>query len=372
MILPVNGIVDQMRLPQQLFLGITYFVIICLFFINGVKRNYKNKWLALFSFWMFFCIATNFLIPFCIERIGGRAVNLMVLDQMIYFILGLFATFAVLSTLVKEDFVRIAKALCLSACLLSFWAILQFIGFDPFGRIAVYRCGNHISGCLDNPNVVGNYLTLCLPMFLMFRRPIYIFGILLTLVGIGVTNSHFAISLACLGFVIFGLQYYRRNKIVITSILFSCLVGLYAIIKFDFAKIYQTREFNLGGPLAGRWDCWMIGLKALKNNPLFGQGFGCWKSWNVKIATTYWQSVHNDWLEKAIEIGLIGVILALIVVIHSIRKFKFEDRVDYCFFTAFIIFLVQMFFSFPIVTPTVGFLGLVMFWYMEHNSKEIA
>lgn len=346
----------------MMFLGITYFGMICLYFVHGGRYTYRNKWLALLSAWLFFGIFTNFLLPFCLEWYGrGRILNTVCLEQTIFVILGLFVTFIALSYFDKEDYIRIAKALCLSASLVASWSILQFIGFDPFGKIAVYRCANVVSACLDNPNIVGNYLVLCLPLFFIFTEKKYLLGLLITVVGIGVTRSNFAISLGLFSILLFCFQYFRRSKWIILFLSTLTMAGMWAIYALDLLKLKAV-----AGPLSGRWDCWMIALQHLKDNPLFGQGLGVWKTWMPKIDTTYWLYVHNDWLEKAIEIGIIGVVLIWLVIINTLRNFNFNEyKVNYSYLSMFISFLVMMFFSFPLITPTVGFLGLIAFWACE-------
>ena len=340
------------------FLIFTYFGIISIFFLNGAKYVYRNKYLALLSAWIFLNIFLNFVIPFCTQlKEAGRVVNVSILEQMVCFILGLFVSYIILSSLEKEDYLRIAKALCLSSALVASWAILQKIGFDPFGRMAVYSCDNRVSACLDNPNVVGNYLVLCLPLYFIFNQKKYIIGVLLTTVGIGVTNSHFAIVLAFLGLFIFAFNYYKNVWIKVWLVSSSVFASI-LLWNSNFAKL----DCNM----SGRLDCWKVALKHLKDNVLFGQGLGCWKTFNdIYIKTTWWMSVHNDWLEKAIEIGIVGVILILLVVVNTIRNCKFKNIENCAFFSMFIVFLVMMAGSFPIVTPTIGFLGLISWLSVE-------
>ena len=364
-IFPIGGLQDQMRLPQMAFLGLTYFGMICLFFLNGAKYVYRNKWLALLSAWVFYSIFCNFLLPFCLEWVGkGRVLNTACLEQTIFFILGLFVSYIALSYFDKEDYLRIAKALCLSSSLIACWAILQYIGLDPFGKIAVYRCGNQVSACLDNPNIVGNYLSLCLPLYLIFNERKYLLGLLLTVLGILATRSNFSLFLSSFSMLLFCFIYFRRNKIIVASLSVLSAIGIWLMFAVDLLKLKVV-----AGPLSGRWDCWKVALTHLRDNPLFGQGLGIWKTWAVHFgirgSETWWMSVHNDWLEKAIELGLIGIVLIGLVVVNSIRNFRFTEKLNYAYFCMFISFLIMMGFSFPLVTPTVGFLGLISWWAIE-------
>jgi O-antigen ligase len=182
-------------------------------------------------------------------------------------------------------------------------------------------------------------------------------GALIVFVGIGVTQCHFAQFLAILGIIIFALLHYK-NKWIRISIIILCLIGVIILLKIDYAK--------LGLNMSGRLDAWKIALKVVKHNPLFGSGMGFWKSLQVKIDSTVWFSVHNDWLERMVEIGIIGVFLGILVVINAIKNFRFTEKLNYGYFSMFIVFLVMCFGSFPLETASVGMLGLVSFWGMEH------
>jgi O-antigen ligase len=107
-------------------------------------------------------------------------------------------------------------------------------------------------------------------------------------------------------------------------------------------------------------------LQKFKENVIFGQGIGIFKTWNI-LHLGYWGNAHNDWLERLVELGLIGIILMVLVVINSIRKFNYkkDNIVGFSYFASFVSFLVLMGGSFPFEIAPLALLGLIGFWGTE-------
>lgn len=371
--LPIKGVINQFRLPQGMFLNFIFMGMIFFYFLNGAKKVYRNKYLAWFIGYVLLDIFIVFFVPFGIEfEVGGntsRQINFWVVEPMLHFILGVFATYIVLSTFEKEDFIRVAKAVCWSATLISIWSIMQFLGVDPYGKMATYRCGNVVSACLDNPNLVGNYIALSVPFFFMFLKDKkYIIMLILALGGVYVSKSHFSLGLVSLGILLYVLLKFRNKKVLIGTIIVAMILGG-LILKFDYLK--------LNNGISGRLTCWKYAVEKVKTNPLFGQSLGIWKTYefktwdnpknigNMEAPLTIWFSTHNDWLQYIIEIGIVGIFLLILVIINSIRNYSFKHEFGLCYLVSFIIFLVMMIGSFPLEVPALGLLGLIAFWGVE-------
>ena len=372
--LPINGVTNQFRLPQGMFLNLTFMGMIFYYFLNGAKNVYRNKYLAFFAGYLLLNTFINFFIPFGIERTDAdgkicRMFNFWLLEPMFHIFLGLFATYIALSCFEKEDYIRIAKAVCWSAAFMGLWSVLQYIGFDPFGPIARYNCENKVSACLDNPNLVGNYLALAIPFFFMFLKDKkYLVMMALALAGVYVAKSHFAIGLTALSFVLYALLKYRNKKVIIFAIIIMMIMGG-VILKYDYLK--------LNNGLSGRLDCWKYSLEKAKISPLFGQSLGKFKTYEFKTflasdplwqehgAYTIWFNTHNDWLQYTIEIGLVGMFLFFLVVFNSIKRFTFKNEFGLSYLISFITFLLMMIGSFPLEVPALSMLGLIAFWGTE-------
>lgn len=356
---PSANIVDQFRLPQALVMDVMFLGIIAFSFNAGNRFIYRNKYLACLVGYMFLHFIYYYFIPFSLEFRTGRILNTAALEPITHIILGLFALYIIITSIDRKDLVRISKAICLSGVLVSIFAILQRIGFDPLKSIGKYNCDNIVSACLDNPNVVGNYLVLCLPLYLMFSDIKFKIGMLLVLLGILATSSHFAVILSAIGVVTFLIAKYRKNKWAWLSLGGLIIGSISVILLTDFAKLTSN--------MSNRLDVWQVGLEKLKVNVIFGQGIGVWKTWTIKIKSTYWLSVHSDWLERTIEMGLIWLGLAIAFVFNSIKNVNLEDELGYCYLSMFVVFLVMMLCSFPFETPTIAVLGLMSFIGVERS-----
>ena len=357
--IPNINIANQFRLPQALMMDIMFLGIIASSFYKGNRFVYRNKYLFWMLGWMFLNFIFYYFLPFSLEYKTGRILNTAALEPVSHIILGLFAVTILLCNIDREELVRIARVICFSGILISLFSILQFSGFDPMKLIAVYNCDNRISACLDNPNVVGNYLALCLPLFLMFSEKKFRAGMVIIISGILVTKCHFAIILMLIGMVTFFMAKYRKNKWSWVALVSLVLISIPLLINSDFAKLSSN--------MSSRLSVWKIGIEHLKDNVIFGQGIGVWKTWMVRVSSTFWFSCHNDWLERTIEMGLPWLIFAIIFVVHTLRNVNLQDELGWSYLSMFVVFLVMMFGSFPFETPTIAVLGLMSFIGVERS-----
>ncbi len=359
--IPLAIVREQFRIPQMAFMDLMFFGIITYSFLNGLRFAYRNKYFAWLVAWVSFNFWWGFVMPFnLVIQNKGRSVNIWMLEPMIHVLLGLWAAYIILSSLDRDDFARIAKTLCFSSCFISIWAILQYVGFDPFGKIAAYNCANKVSACLDNPNLVGNYIALTFPLLFIFlrKRPnIYWIITPILLGGVYVTKSHLSQALIGTGLWIYLFLTFRRNKRILLVLLLSLIPILLYVSHTDFAKMSNF--------MSDRIPCWKAAWQKLKINPLFGQGIGVWKTYCTYINTTYWYYVHNDFLERAVEIGGVGIFFMVLLVINSVKNFKLLEKLHISYITSFIVFLLLMFFSFPFESPTVGIVGVFSFLAVE-------
>ncbi len=277
---------------------------------------------------------------------------------MIHFILALWASYVALSYFEKEDYQRIAKTICLSAGLLSAVCILQSFGLDIFGKIARYNFEHKFSAFLDNPNIAGNYLALSLPFFLLIKEKKYYFGLFLVSAGVILSQSLFSVICGVIGITICLLLMLRANKKVFFSLLFFCFI----------ISILVICNFNLFKPFfSGRLELWKMAWVNFKDNPIFGQGIGIFKTWEITPVDTKWLVVHNDWFERTIELGVVGLVLMLFVVVNSLKKFnyKIDNKLGFVYLSSFISFLVLMLGSFPMEVAPLALFGLTTFWAVE-------
>jgi hypothetical protein len=358
------------RLPQGMFLDFIFLGMIAIAMIKGININYKNKYLGWFLAYLFLHFMVKWFIPMGLEfKQIGRILamqQLWILEPMIHIFLATFVTVLVMN-FTKEDFVKIAKALCLSGVLVAAFSLLQFVELDPLQSIVKYGCANHISACLDNPNVVGNFLALCSPFyFIFFKDKKYIIGFLLTVLGICITMSNFAYCCFAFGAGIFILsRLINRSKML--DIFILLFLGIGFIITFCYVLNHLDWLIKSG---MGRFECWKLAFDKFKGNTLFGYGTASFKNYKMYIDSTCWLEIHNDWLSGLHDLGFVGMGLFSVLIYQTLKKFKPMDLVGFSYFACFMTFLFMMTASFPIEVPSLAIIGLIGFWGVEKNWRE--
>lgn len=361
-ILPMNKIADPFRLPKAMFFDLMCLAIITISFIKGTRFYYKNKYLGFFLIWVFITFFFNWFLPYSVTQNNRQLINIFTLEPMLHLILAVIASFLVMSTLDKEDFKKLTKAFCISATLVTAWGIMQLIGFDPFGKIAYYNHSNKFSACLDNPNIMGNYLCLAFPFFFALKEPKYKLMGLLVFAGIILSKSVLSIGVAFASIILIFLFMQRKNKLLwILMIFLVILMAVFVLQNINLLKISSG--------FSGRIDVWKQALIHFKENPLFGQGLGSFKTFELKTVGTLVRELHNDWFERGIELGIIGLSLMILVVINSLRNFNYRqsDNIGKAYLISFISFLLLMLGSFPMEIAPVALTGLISFCAVERT-----
>lgn len=356
LVIPNNNLPDPTRLIKSTFFDLTLMGVIFLAISQGVKFQYKNKYLGWVALAVFFGFGCNWYYPLLM----GYGYNAGTIEANLHFLLALIATFCVCSTLERNDFVRLSKAIVCSATLVASFALLQVIGLDPMKHLATYSSkeSRHVCALLDHPDVLGNYLALAVPFVLYLFRPKYIvpFGIIASVLFF--THSSISMVAALVSVLIFlGLRF--RNSKIFRFVWIGLALG--------FVSLCFNPHFNkLNGGFTGRLEAWQT-IFNRSNNPIFGQGLAIVKSYNVKFWDNYWNFAHNDYLEIYCSGGIILIILFILLVIHSIRNFDYkEDNVlGFAYLGSFVAFLILMFGSFPMEIAPLALGGLVSWWGLE-------
>jgi len=122
-----------------------------------------------------------------------------------------------------------------------------------------------------------------------------------------------------------------------------------AIVAADPAKRFETfkrvpdetsvqgddfvRAHLLSGNGSGRWQFWSAAVDQWRDHPVLGQGAGTYESWWAEHASfTYFvRDAHSRYLEALGELGILGFVLAVGLVVSGIavgarRSLRFEDE----------------------------------------------
>lgn len=372
-VLPFSEIVDQFRLPKAMFFDAFCMAVIAYAFYCGQRFSYKNKYLAWLVVWVLFTFFMNWFLPFMITADGKRVLNLWSMEPMIHTFLAIMATYCAMVYLDGNNYLSIAKAICVSSTMISIFCIFQAIGLDPMQNIVRYKNYelNHVSAMLDHPNMVGNYMAMSLPFFALFLKDKkFIFMGLIVFVCLLVSKSSISIfAFGISSFMFAVLTHYKNWKILTIST--ACLIGFLSFV----CLTPQFNKIQSGG--TGRFEVWKITGKEIKNNPIFGRGIGIFKTLEIKTSMVKndkgdntpmkWNFVHNDWLERTLELGFFGLFLIILVVVNTFRNFDYnqDNLLGRCYLISFSSLLIIMCASFPMEFPPLAMLGMIGFWGAE-------
>lgn len=339
--------------------------------------NYKNGFL--------FLLWGILWIPFSHFRMAG------LFD--IYGLLMWGAAFYIALRFLKRINLRnILDILLITSALAAGYGICQSLlydflwGFDfskSFGSIGVSTFGN--------PNFLSSFLLLTLPVGVTFylssqikAEKIYYLIINLICLGfivISQTRSTW-IGLFCICLILIGSKHFRElllsNKIKMGILIvgFSvllitiCSVNKTSADKVSDIKIISENIFKnpknltldadkkaLNMAYHQRLMAWTCGLENLKDNPLFGIGWGSWqlsyapcqgellnKYPSLQVFKTQSNSAHNIFIETLTQSGILGflayLIFLVLVVLNFIKYYLKKDTENKLLF--FVIFAACM------------------------------
>lgn len=178
------------------------------------------------------------------------------------------------------------------------------------------------SGTTSHPTVYGINLILTLPFFAYLFRIVksktqivcLVFGLSIILYNVLLTNTR-AVLIAA--FLVIGLAVVK-NLIKLTPGRFiAFLVIIVAILPFVPDAIYDrvlsasNYTYERSATLRIRLEYWEAGLEIAKENWLLGIGVGNQKTVPkyIKSITANETSVHNEYLETLMEVGIFGWLL---------------------------------------------------------------
>lgn len=286
--------------------------------------------------------------------------------------------------------------LLLSGVIMSIISVLQFFKIIYFESYS-FPWGNFASpyGTLNNPNYLGAYITLILPisiyMYFSEKKPMYYFSSCLIFMVVLMSRTRGAWLGISVTFVILMMFFIKdkehRKKIEVLVISFAfiafalnllmsgILVSRAVSIVFDFKEV-TAPEGTAGTPglddAAGsyRMFIWKRVIETLPKHPLFGVGVG-----NLRyIFETYYtkefleiqnqgistfQRAHNEFIHIAGTTGLPSLITYVLMLLSVVKTsfMKIQSSPISLALTASVIgYIIQSFFSNNVVYHS------YMFW----------
>ena len=282
---------------------------------TGIKPI-SNKW---FTYLIPFLFLSLLMSPMGHVFIGSEDVNgFWNYKPTMYAIIYFMLLVSVASMSIER--IKVFKYVSTAGVVMSVIVILQWLGFDQFFHVKPLDAIGHVpnanlTGTLGQPTVCAAFLAMCLPFALRLKNYLaagFIFvTILLLRSDMATISSVFAST--------FYLFY--NNKFILMALCGSILtiIALFLVLYCENSLI-RNKLVNDGG----RWAIWVDIMKEVKeNNSITGHGLGSFKYMYSIVKKSPWAQAHNEYLQMAYSIGLIGLGLFLLAAFDVLKASRF-------------------------------------------------
>ena len=230
----------------------------------------------------------------------------------------------------------IAWAMTLFAIPLAFTGVSNYLGGEfagGNGRILGYQ-----APLTTNPNDLALTLNIILPLaiglFLDAERVlvkcVLLAAIALSVAGVIVTFSRAGfLALAVIG-MIYAWKLVWRGRTGLVAAVVVVVLGAAAFLPGHYwhrlATITDIQE-DRSGSAQERWSDAKVALKYAASHPLVGAGVGQGALAMNEQRGARWLNVHNVYLQYAVELGLPGLVLFLLLFRASLRSALLAQRI---------------------------------------------
>ncbi len=165
------------------------------------------------------------------------------------------------------------------------------------------------------------------------------------------SNSATAIAILLLGIVLFLFLYfysYSTKRIKLVALLLTIFLGSFLVWRDLLNEVLSPIYFILGRDpsITGRVPLWNDLIQIGNRRLLFGSGYeNFWLTNFIHIWPKYTfrpNNAHNGYLDIYLNLGLIGLILFLTIVILSLRGLARKIEIDRTFYGLYFIYFVMI------------------------------
>lgn len=285
-------------------------IVTCGFFISLNKGFRKIRILDLFA-WSFLIFA--FLSHF--YSINSE----LTLQRTSAFALMYFAVFWALWAACRtpQDTVRLLRTLMFiwiiyNMANIAFLFIRPGAAFGIYNREAYVEGYQRFTGISSNPNAIGNFSAIILPLalwnFQQKRNPINLFFLGAVIFSFFFSFSRNAFICSVIGtstYLFLTTRKHRPLLVVMTVILIGFII-LYVDVLSNFLPEALVRSESID-KLGGRSEAWETALELIKKKPYLGFGFGVedlvFDYYAIKFQIHSGAYVHNSFLGLAVQLG---------------------------------------------------------------------
>ncbi len=197
----------------------------------------------------------------------------------------------------------------------------------------VKRIQGYESGLTGNPNDLALTLDILLSLSLgllfsartVFTRGLLLAIVLLEVAGVVVTFSRSGFLTLATIVALYLWRLARRGRAGWTvAVLVACLLG-FAVLPSEYVSRIGTitsMESDTTGSSKQRWNDMAAAMDFVLANPLTGAGVGMNAQALNDVRGAAWLQVHNVYLELAVELGVLGLVLFLLLLGACLRKVR--------------------------------------------------
>lgn len=331
---------------QGAFFQIGILCAFCYSIFNPKGKNIKNLPITVFTCWV--GLVTLYWWNVFLDK---GTYNYSVLFPFLNFLCFVLLYNFIVNYLAKEDIERILKYLSYVIVLLCVYCILQIFDLDQFMQhfatteTAKYK--DPLMGTIGNPTHLAGYLAMCLPILYYIRNRFTTIAIFLVWVIIILTGSFSGLIGALAVTIFYNLHHRIRFKHEGFMYVIISIFLLVAAWRMGLANLV-VNYFNP----SGRYEFWKSIYPLFKKHSIIGGGFGL-----VRSLPGGWEHAHQEFYQLAIEMGVIGLSLAIWCILDCFKRFE-RSKLHICLFSIFIAFLINCMINYPAHLYLTGVLGI--------------
>ncbi len=240
----------------------------------------------------------------------------------------------IVENLNKEGIDRIIKYFRYSLVLFLVYCGLQYFNLDEFLKSITGK--DEIVGTIGNQGHLAGYLAIVQPI--LFKKKLtHILPLILLWIFIILSNSASGIAVG-IAVILFSLFFYKKFSWFYSLV--GCLFVAIPIVAIKYPLFFADNQ---------RFRIWGEAYNLIKDKAVTGYSLGYFSALKIPaVGGGNFRHVHNEYLQVTLELGLVGLVLALWLIWDYFNRFKRDiNDTSIKLASIFFGFCVLSLFSFP-------------------------